>query len=306
LEERVKLAANFVQGIERGELDVKFDHEDEQSLKSNDLLLGSLLNMRDQLKKFNSKESERKWVTEGFAKFVDILKSNTDSQELYDSIIVTLIKYLGANQGGLFIINDEAENNPFIELVAYYAYERKKYMEKRIAFGEGLIGQCVLEQETIYLTKVPQGYVEITSGLGHATPSSVILVPLKVNDVVHGVVEVASFVEIPGYQREFLEKVSENIASAIAGNKVKVKTDKLLSESREQSQRLLEQEEEMRQNVEELHATQEQMVRQEKELMENMESMIVSMQEEMVAKENGYLEEIAGLKEQLLINKIMK
>src|SRR5690606_482078 len=104
------------------------------------------------------------WVTEGLAKFSEILRSNNNdksSTELFDKTIANLVKYMGANQGGLFIVNDEEENNIFIELVACYAYDRKKMLEKRIEIGEGILGQTYLEEEYVYLTDVPQEYVHI-------------------------------------------------------------------------------------------------------------------------------------------------
>ena len=58
------------------------------------------------------------------------------------------------------------ENNKYLEQTACYAYDCKKFANKRLEWGEGLIGTCVLEKQTIYLTAIPDSYMEITSGLG--------------------------------------------------------------------------------------------------------------------------------------------
>ncbi|MBY0424387.1 MAG: GAF domain-containing protein, partial [Cytophagales bacterium] len=138
-------------------------------------------------------DKKREWTNNGLAKFADILRSqNNDIQASYDAIITNLVKYLDANQGGLFVVEGE-DNSRFIELKSYYAYERKKYLEKRIEIGEGLIGQCYLEKDIVYLTKVPENYISITSGMGEATPRAVLLVPLMLNEEVFGVIELASF-----------------------------------------------------------------------------------------------------------------
>jgi transcriptional regulator with GAF, ATPase, and Fis domain len=220
--------------------------------------------MRDNLKKANEEEQQRKWTNEGLAKFVSILRlDNQDLKDLGDKIISNLVKYLNANQGGIFLYNEAKQS---LDLLACYAYERKRYIENSIPAGDGLLGQAFLEKDIIYLKEIPNGYVSITSGLGEATPSYLLIIPLKINDYTYGVIEIASFEDFQDYQREFLEKVAENIASTIATAKINERTAQLLRESQEQSEMLRAQEEEMRQNVEELIATQEQMKRKQEEI----------------------------------------
>ncbi len=149
----VSIATNFVREIEKGNLDASIGEN-----KSSSELTDSLVAMRDQMKKFSKEEQERSWVNEGMAKFVDILRSreNENLQTLADNVIRNLIRYLGANQGGIFLLNDEEASDTFLELVACYAYDRKKFLQKRVEIGEGIVGQVVLEKRSIYMTKVPQ------------------------------------------------------------------------------------------------------------------------------------------------------
>ena len=46
-----------------------------------------------------------------------------------------------------------------LRLRASYAYDRKKFISKRVEIGEGIIGQCYLEAQTIYMAKVPNNYL---------------------------------------------------------------------------------------------------------------------------------------------------
>lgn len=261
-ESTISAAADFVKQIEDGNLEAQLS----DSLASDDILVKSLLSMRDQMKKFSTEEAERNWVVQGLAKFVDILRAKDDTAALADSIINNLVKYLGANQGAMYLINDEVKDNPFIELVACYAYDRKKYRQQRIEFGEGLVGQCVLEKATTYLTDVPNDYVRITSGLGEAPPSNVLIVPLKLENKIFGVIELAAFQKIHQYRITFVEKLAESIASTVANVKTNEQTKKLLQETQVQAEQMRAQEEEMRQNMEELSATQEEMHRVLKEV----------------------------------------
>ena len=229
-------------------------------LSEEDELGNSLILMRENLKKA-SEEAEirrienhqRSWASQGLAEFGELLReSKEDLEELTNQILTRLVRYLGANIGGLFIINDDDKNDTYLELVAFYAYDRRKYVEKRINIGENLVGQCVLENETIFMNDIPKDYIHITSGTGKDNPKSLLIVPLKLNEEVYGVVELASFTNIEPYQVEFVEKIGESIASTISSAKININTAKLLQESNEKSERLTKQEEETRRQIEEM------------------------------------------------------
>ena len=105
---------------------------------------------------------------------------------------------------------------------------KQKYIDQKIYKGEGLAGQSWQEKDTIYVTDVPDDYIAITSGLGDANPTSILIVPLIVNDEVYGAIELASFNEFDEFEIEFLEKIAESIASSISSAKINSKTQKLL------------------------------------------------------------------------------
>jgi signal transduction protein with GAF and PtsI domain len=170
---------------------------------------------------------------------------------------------LNANQGALYVINSSEQ---CFEVLSTYAYGKKRYRDEKISLDTGLIGQCAKEKETIYLKEIPRGYVKITSGLGEATPRSILIVPLKNRGEVNGVLELASFEIFEEHQRVFIEKIAENIASIIYSRQATEQTKKLLEESKVKAEGLALQEEELRQSAEELQATQEEMNRQRREL----------------------------------------
>jgi methyl-accepting chemotaxis protein len=249
------------------------NYEAEHQLDNGDELGRLLLQMRDNMKKVGEEDKVRNWSTEGMAKFADILRHNNNNAALlYDDIIANIVKYMRANQGGLFIL-DEDEHDPHLKLVACYAYDKKKFKDKAVKIGQGLVGQAFLEKEVIHRTDIPGDYLKITSGLGASMPRNLLIVPLKVNEEVQGVLEIASFHPISDYQIEFLCKVGESIASTISMTKINARTKILLEESQQQGEEMRAQEEEMRQNMEELQATQEEVHRKEKEYLERISSL---------------------------------
>lgn len=233
---------------------------DFKPLGKNDELGNALLLMRENLKTA-SEEAElrrvenyqRSWTSQGLAEFGEMLRESKESlEELTNQILEKLVRYLGARVGGLFIINDENKEDTFLELIAFYAYDRRKYIEKRIEIGESLVGQCVLENETIFMSEIPKDYIHISSGMGNDDPRSLLIVPLKLNEEVYGVVELASFKIIEPYQIEFVEKIGESIASTISSAKISIHTAKLLQESNEKSSRLTKQEDQSRKQIEQM------------------------------------------------------
>jgi DNA anti-recombination protein RmuC len=271
---------NFADEIGKGNFDSEF-----VALSDEDTLGHSLITMREELRNAAEEEEKRKkedeqrnWATQGQAMFAEILRKNNDNMaELSYDIISNLVKYVGANQGGLFLMNREEEDNLRLELMACYAYDRRKYKEKVIQPGEGLVGRSLQEKEYIYMTDIPNDYINITSGLGGDNPRSLLIVPLIVNDEEFGAIELASFKEMEDYQIEFVKRIGESIASTIASVQTNIQTQQLLEQSRQQAEEMHSQEEEMRQNMEELRATQEQSSRRESELQQQLDEALLKI-----------------------------
>ncbi|MBU8893083.1 MAG: GAF domain-containing protein [Bacteroidales bacterium] len=302
--------AVFAQEIGKGNLEKEFE-----LLSDKDILGNSLLEMRKSLKVAKEQESERKledqkqnWTTQGLAKFGEILRQNTDDMHEFSyHIISNLVKYIDANQGGIFMLNDDDKTDIFVELLSFYAYEKRKYMEKRIEVGVGLIGRCVQEQKTIYMTELPDEYISITSGLGQSVPNALLIVPLKVNDEIFGVVELAGFNEFEDHVIKFIEEVGESIASTISTTKINIRTNQLLEQSQQQSEEMSAQEEEMRQNMEELQATQEEAGRRSTEMQGlvdalNTANLVIEydLNGNIISVNDNYLQLVGVTKEQLI------
>ncbi|WP_017729904.1 GAF domain-containing protein [Nafulsella turpanensis] len=261
LVQNLRNVKEFSLQVGKGDFDTNitvFDNEGE--------LGNALAGMRQSLKEVAQEDKKRHWVNAGLTQFHSIIRqNNTELQELCFEVLSQLIKYIKVNQGGVFILHDE-NGYKELRLEASYAYNRKKFQEKVLAPGQGLVGQAYLEQDKIYLKEIPKNYVHITSGLGDAPPTTLLIQPLKVNEQVVGVIELAAFYDIEGYVQDFIEKVAETLASAVANAKNNSRNRLILEESQSLAEQLRAQEEELRQNTEELQATQEEMERRIREL----------------------------------------
>lgn len=251
---------SFANEISKGNLNVNYALTD-----NNDELGKSLVAMRESLSLSSQREQKDKFITIGITKVGDIIRQHgNDPDVLADEFIKCIVKYTNLNQGGLFLLEEEGTNS-YLKLSACYAYDRKKFLNKRIELGEGMVGQCYLEGAPIYMTQVPSDYVKITSGLGEATPRSVYVQPVRTKDEIVGVIELASFEEMQDFEKQFIERAAENIASAIISSRTTQRIKLLLTDSQQQAEEMKAQEEEMRQNMEELQATQEEISRKQVE-----------------------------------------
>lgn len=215
---RSDMVLKFINNLRQGNLDTvnigsgKKDQLSKSLLKLRDYLIKS----KKEQEQGRLEEEQRTWITQGLAQFAEILRRNNDNLEVLSyNIISYMVNYLKINQGGVFLANTNNRNEKIFELTACIAFDRKKYADKYVPWEDGLIGRCALEKETIYITDLPDDYINITSGLGEANPKALLIVPLKVNDEIYGVIELASFSEFEPFEIEFVEKTAESIASTI-------------------------------------------------------------------------------------------
>lgn len=261
---------------ENTELIKKIEQEREEQVRAQKELNNTL----EALNKSKVEEERRTWAAKGVAEIGKIMRESDDLLSISDKVLVYLVKMLGANQAGLFLVEGDAPDQ-FLELKACYAYQRKKYIKKQIAPGEGLVGQCYLEKEHTYLIDIPDDYILIGSGLGDSKPRSILIVPLKAIDIVYGVLEIASFKEFTDYEITFLYEIGENIALTVRSIKTNEQTQTLLYETQAMAEQMKSQEEEMRQSMEEIAATQEELSRREEELkleIKEKDEIIISLE----------------------------
>ncbi len=296
----IRQAREFTKSIGSGNYEVEVLQTKASS--ENDGLFNALIGMREQLKTLSVDEKKRSWLAQGTAEFAEVLRSDdTDLKELGGNIIKGLVDYLGAGQGGLFILNSDNPQNTYLDLVACYAYSETQHTQKKIIvqknFGEGLIGQVFLEKKIMHLTQVPEDYLNLVSGLGSAPAKAVLIIPLELNNKPEGVIELASFRPFEDFEIEFVQRLAENITSAIITIKSNDNTKKLLREAQELTRQIQTREEELKRNYEELKTTQE-LIEKKNVLIEDQKYEI----EKALAEQNEKNEMLSSQEEEMRLN----
>lgn len=243
--------------------DKNFKAEYNPSIQNNPIGT-TLITLRNDMIETSEKEQQRfneerltQWATEGHSIFSDILRNNiSDIHNLCNAVIDKLVPYINVTQGGIFIRTTMPDdpNTECFELYAVFAFGHQRFHKRTLGIDEGMIGACAMEKHTIIINDVPENYTEIGSGLGQAKPKALMFVPLIYNDYLYGVMEFAAFITFEQHQIQFVERISENIASTIANAKINEQTSRLLQQSRQQSKQMEEKEDQLKNEIETLNS----------------------------------------------------
>lgn len=237
--ENVSKVAAFAEEIGKGKFDSSF-----APYGDDDVLGKALIEMRNSLVQSSKNEEERNWIITSMAEVSEILRSNTELKKLSEEATAFLTKKIHAVQGAFYIVNEEDPDNVYIEMVGSYAYNKKKYLQGKFKFGQGLVGQACIEKDIVFRTEIPDDYVTVTSGLlGDRKPKSILIVPVITNEKVFGAVEFAGFEKFTPLQIKLIQELGDIIARTIFNVKVNENTNRLFQEikkSQERTQVLLE------------------------------------------------------------------
>ncbi len=244
-----------------------------------DQLGSALSDMTSSLSKVTSDNEHKSRIMTGQTELNNAMRGDQNLTDLSRSIITYLCSYLGARVGAFYVSEDSGVQH----LVASYAYLERKNLSNEFRPGEGLIGQAVLEKTPISLTKCPEDYIRIGSGLGETVPSVIVVYPFLMNNEVKGVIELGLLQDDSNSVIDFLFQVSESVAMAVNSARARTRMTELLEKTTAQSEELQAQSEELRQTNEELEEQTKALRESEEELQAQQEELRV-MNEELEEK----------------------
>jgi methyl-accepting chemotaxis protein len=143
------------------------------------------------------------------------LGAKKSTKETAQDFLQAVCKQIEAGQGA-FYTTRESNGIRKVELTNGYALSVGEGTSIGFEFGEGLIGQAAAEGKTLYVDDIPEGYIKIVSGLGSASPRYLLIVPVKNENTVSGVVEIASFKPLGEDHRRFVEEAAQLLSTKLA------------------------------------------------------------------------------------------
>jgi CheY-like chemotaxis protein/HAMP domain-containing protein len=263
----------------------KGDYSAVVTVRSEKDVLGSALNnMKLNLQELSKQNEIRTWLLTGSSELNDRIRGEKEVKVLAQEVVVHLANYLKAPVAAIYL-KEEGQ----LQMVGSYAFHHRKENTNHFALGQGLVGQAALEKKPIVFSEIPDNYVKITSGLGHAAPRNVIVFPFIYENEVKGVIELGTSHEFRDLDMEFLNLAGNNIAIAFNAAQSRARLKELLEETQRQAEELEVQQEELKQANDQL---------QEKtNLLQKSEGELKTQQEEL-QQTNEELEEKANLLEE--------
>ncbi|MGG3448501.1 response regulator [Domibacillus aminovorans] len=221
---------------------------------------------RLQIEQLELKEAadEQSWLKTRIAEIANMYPGISDLETLAHLFIRKVTPMVGASYGVFYVKQDEGNQERFQKLAAYADhYENQKEVgASSFQLGEGLVGQCALENRIISLHQVPEDYIKINSGLGKASPSDVLIIPAEYKGEVLAVIELASFTSFSDQELMLLKEGMSNLGINIQSILRQMKIEKLLQESQALTEELQSQSEELQSQQEELRTVNEQLEEQ--------------------------------------------
>jgi HAMP domain-containing protein/signal transduction histidine kinase/CheY-like chemotaxis protein len=228
--------------------------------------------MISNLKEQTLKNAEQDWLKTNLARFSRMLQGERDLATVSNLIMSELAPLVNA-QYGVFYVTKREEEETKLELVASYGAESPDAIKQEFSLREGLVGQAAADRRPIVLKDVPPDFIRIGSGLGHAQPANVNILPALFEDEVKAVIELASFNEFNETHQSFLDQLMESVGIVLNTIAATMRTEGLLKQSQLLTQELQARQTELTRKQQELHATNEEL--QEKaQLLENEKKQV--------------------------------
>jgi HAMP domain-containing protein/signal transduction histidine kinase/DNA-binding response OmpR family regulator len=208
------------------------------------------------LKDTTIKNNDQDWLKTNLAKFTRMLQGQKDMLTVGKLILSELAPVVSAQHGVFYVMDVPKEeqpddhdhsNEPYLKLLASYAFRSRKNVGNRFSLGEGLVGQAALEKERILITNAPEDYVQITSGLGQAKPTNIIVLPVLFEGQVKAVMELSSFEQFSAIHQAFLDQLVESIGIVLNTIEANTRTENLLKQSQSLAKELQSRQEELQQ-----------------------------------------------------------
>ncbi len=234
LTNQVRAIAEVATAVTRGDLSRSIQVEARGEVS---YLKDNINEMIRNLKETTQKNAQQDWLKTNLARFTRLLQGQRDLQAVTRLILSELAPLVSAHHG-VFYMMDSQEQDARLRMIASYGYRSSRKLPTSFLPGEGLVGQCALEKSRIWLTDVPRDYIVVSSGLGAAPPTNIVVLPILFEQQVKAVIEIASLDRFTETHLSFLDQLMESIGVVLNTIEANSRTESLLTQSQSLAQEL--------------------------------------------------------------------
>jgi CheY-like chemotaxis protein/signal transduction histidine kinase/HAMP domain-containing protein len=216
--------------------------------------------MIDNLRLTTDRNTEQDWLKTNLARVTSMLQGQRDLATVGRRLLSELAPLVNAHQGVIYQM--EGEEASGMLLLSAFADDGCDGHRQHIQVGEGLIGQCAAEKQSMLITDLPSHAVPIRSGLFQAVPQNIIVLPVLFEDQVKAVIELASLNAFTASHLAFLEQLTASIGIVLNSIEATMQTEGLLKQSQQLAAELQTQQTELQQTNEQLAQKAQQLAEQ--------------------------------------------
>ncbi len=136
---------------------------------------------------------------------------------------------------GSFYLAEESHSR--LSRVGSFALEGPGESEE-FAFGEGLVGQAALERRVLDLSQDENNPIRVSTAMGTVIPGKLLFLPVLSNDLLVGVIELATVSVLTDRQRSFLDALLPLVGMNAQLLSRNLETNRLLEQTRAQADSL--------------------------------------------------------------------
>lgn len=246
------------------------------------------------------------WMSEQQTTMSIALQETTDLPSLCKVFVNRLSVMLEMQYASIFVVNKE---EAFERIYSYAGtgHTGESGSPEVIEPGEGLVGQCALDQRMNIVKDLPEDYISIHSGLGRAAPKFAVIAPIVFENKTVAVLEFAALTQWAPYHFKLLKELLTMMGVTVNSVRTRMEIQRLLQDSQiineelqVQSEELQTQSEEMQMQTEELQSQTRELIAVNKEL-ENQKAVAENAAIEL-ERYNEQLEQSSRYKSEFLAN----
>lgn len=206
------------------------------------------------------------WIKDQIAIASTRFQEAASIESLSSALLTKMNKWFAASYGVVYY-DTENEEDRWTKFASFAAHrEDIEIGAAYITQGEGLAGQCIVEQRMLALSPLPAGYVQITSGLGSTQPQSLVAAPITFEGKILAVVELAFIEPMTLEQSELFEQLLNIFAVTMNSLSIRKKIERMYHDSQTMNYELQAQSEELQVQSEELQTQADELHMQTEEL----------------------------------------
>ncbi|WP_235990178.1 HAMP domain-containing protein [Streptomyces ureilyticus] len=200
------------------------------------------------------------WLESNLARLAALMQGHRDLMEVADLLLRELTPLVNAQYGAFYLADPDEDSTALrtavpgkgLAFIAGYGAAQGATVETGGLPVHGLVAQAAREKKRILVEEAPPDYIKINSGLGEASPSSVVIIPILFEDKLLGVIELASFSRFSDVHLAFFDQFVNTIAVAINTIIANSRTESLLGQSQRLATQLQERSDELQRQQAEL------------------------------------------------------